>query len=936
MNKKVMTCLLAGTLTSSVLPMMNVYAQENGVVINEIESNGDANDWVEVINTSNVPVDISGWYILDNEPDKHLSDTVPLPSGTILNPGQILVLNETVDFNFGLGKNDSVTLYDGNGNVMDSYAWNSHANGTFARIPDGTGAFVDTSATKGTNNQVIDTSVEKVTTLVINEVNSSPDDLVELMNIGTEALDISGFEIRDNSDDHSFKFKEGTIIQANSLLVVDAKSEGINGTFESAIGIGSGDSIRLFDDKGNLLDSISWTEHASYNGDPALASIGRFPDGTGAFTITKETKGYANDWYAPEGIVINEIESNGDTNDWVEIKNTSSQDIDISGWYILDNDPDKHSSDVNPLPMGTILKAGEYFVFEENNQFSFGLGKEDCVTLHASNGQVIDEYAWTNHANGVFARIPDGTGEFVDYETSTKGSINIKLNPVVLNEVQSKDPDGKDDWIELANPTSQPIDISGLIIKDSEDNHAYTIPEGTTIDANGYYVIYESEFGFGLGKDDSVRIYDGDTLIGSTTWQGHTTPSWGLYPNVNGNEYRSTKEPTPGEENKFSDIPDKEEWNGLENADIIDSESTFLEDSSGLDVRNGWIYGVDNGTGTFWIFKVNDDGNIEFAPGFENGKRVRFQKDANNPSAAGPDAEGITVDTDGMVFIASERDNSDKGTNYNTILMVNPNEDATDLIAQMEWNLTDSLPQVSANMGIEAVEWVSNSDINGLIIDQNTNQPYDSSMYPNSINNGIFFVALEDNGHVYAYVLNNDGSSVQIADIDSKLGGAMGLDYDEINKELWVAADNGYNNLCAKMKFNGTDDISITHVLPPAGLDTSANNEGFAISDVIKDGYRVVYHFTDGVKKNALTQTYLKQETSEQPENPGTTNPDEETPSTDKKDTTTSTSTNKKPNKKHTYTATETNVLSYMASFIVSIIGFIGCILFEKRQLKKK
>ena len=58
-----------------------------------------------------------------------------------------------------------------------------------------------------------------------------------------------------------------------------------------AIGIGSGDSIRLYDNEGNLLDEYSWTEHASYEGDEALASFGRYPDGTGSFVLTKETKG---------------------------------------------------------------------------------------------------------------------------------------------------------------------------------------------------------------------------------------------------------------------------------------------------------------------------------------------------------------------------------------------------------------------------------------------------------------------------------------------------------------------------------------------------------------------------------------------------------------------------------------------------------------------
>ena len=46
-------------------------------------------------------------------------------------------------------------------------------------------------------------------------------------------------------------------------------------------------------------------------------------------------------------------------------------------------------------------------------------------------------------------------------------------------------------------------------------------------------------------------------------------------------------------------------------------------------------------------------------------------------------------------------------------------------------------------MGIEAVEWVSNSNVAGKLFDQNTNKVFDPSNYPN-----------------------------EVADIDSKLGGA--------------------------------------------------------------------------------------------------------------------------------------------------------------------
>ena len=60
----------------------------------------------------------------------------------------------------------------------------------------------------------------------------------------------------------------------------------------------------------------------------------------------------------------------------------------------------------------------------------------------------------------------------MDFATSTKGKLNIVTNPVVINEVQSKDPNGGADWIELANPTNADIDISG-ICPDTENS---TIP----------------------------------------------------------------------------------------------------------------------------------------------------------------------------------------------------------------------------------------------------------------------------------------------------------------------------------------------------------------------------------------------------------------------------------------------------------------------------
>lgn len=856
----------------TITPMQSVHAEEvtGTIKINEVESNDSTTDidWVEIINTGTEAVDLSNWFITDNKDLERLAENKEwrIAEGTVLNPGEILVVEHSdILDNLSLGKEDSVILYDNKNQQQDSFSYTGHAAGTYSRVPDGTGEFVDQDATKGALN-IVEEEEKPEYKLVLNEVNSSPDDWVELMNIGTENMDLSGYEIRDNSDDHRWQFAEGTTIEAGKLFVVEATTEGkvyndetdsyVEGTFESAIGIGSGDSIRIYDKEGNIVDECSWTEHASYDGDAAKASIGRYPDGTGSFVIMKETKGTTNEWYKPQ-VVINEVESDCEdvVSDWVEIYNAGTSDVDISGWYLYDNDPVGHAADIVPVEEGTVLEPGGLYTFEINKDFTFGLGKNDKVTIFNKDGVVIDEFEYVEHAEGVYARIPDGTGEFVDYATSTKGKLNVVTNPVVINEVESKDSNDGVDWLELANPTNEDIDVSGIVVKDNDDTHVYTIPEGTIIPANGFLVIDENLLGFGLGSDDSVRLYEGETLIGSTSWNGHANPTLGLYPDVNGVEYRNTKVATPGAANKFSDIPESINWPGNETTTIYDQNPTFLEDSSGLDFHNGQLYAVDNGTGKFWILDVKKDGSMEFAKGFENGKRVRFQKDANNPAAAGPDTEGISVDGNGMVYFASERDNSAKGVNYNSILMVDPNTEGEDLIALKEWNLTDSLPQVSANMGIESVEWVSSTNVNGKLFDQNTNEAFDIANYPDATANGVFFVALEDNGHVYAYVLNNNGTFVQIADIDSKIGGAMALDYDTYENVLWILSDNGYNNRAAKITFNGTSDVDIIHVNAPTGVDVTANNEGFAIAEYTysKDGQRPVYRFLDGVTSGALS-----------------------------------------------------------------------------------
>ena len=119
------------------------------VRINEVESSGGIpGDWTELYNAGPVAVDVSGWVFRDND-DTH---GYVLPAGSTIAAGGYLVLDEA-QFGFGLGASDSARLFTGGGMLIDSYVWTAHASTTYARCPNGSGAFAaSASSTKGAAN----------------------------------------------------------------------------------------------------------------------------------------------------------------------------------------------------------------------------------------------------------------------------------------------------------------------------------------------------------------------------------------------------------------------------------------------------------------------------------------------------------------------------------------------------------------------------------------------------------------------------------------------------------------------------------------------------------------------------------------------------------------------------------------------------------------
>jgi len=380
-------------------------------------------------------------------------------------------------------------------------------------------------------------------TLRINEVESNggtPGDWVELYNPGSVAVNLSGYLFKDNDNSRTFAIAAGNSIAPGAYYLLEEAAFGF--------GLGAADSARLYNPGGQLVDSFSWTSHAT-------TTYGRCPNATGALTTnTTSTKGTSNDCVAISPIKINEVESNGGTpGDWVELYNPSAAPANIGGFAFKDNDDSRTFA----IPAGTTIAAGGYYLLEEA-AFGFGLGAADSARLFDTSGTVVDSYTWTAHAEITYGRCPNGTGSFGPTSASTKGATNsctaAPITTVKLNEVESNG-GTPGDWFELVNTGSTTVDISGWKMIDNDDTHAFfTFPSGSTIAPGGYLVVEDSSFGFGLGAPDSVRLYDATGAPYETySWATHATTTYGRCPNGSG-AFTTTGTSTKGAANDCGSI----------------------------------------------------------------------------------------------------------------------------------------------------------------------------------------------------------------------------------------------------------------------------------------------------------------------------------------------------------------------------------------------
>lgn len=266
--------------------------------------------------------------------------------------------------------------------------------------------------------------------------------------------------------------------------------------------------------------------------------------------------------------------------DYIELHNGSSEKADISGYGLSDSllEGAKYV-----FPAGTVLEPGAYVVVwcggeaEDGMHAPFKLSAGEEAVLFDASGRPLDTAVLNSVDSGMVLRregevwtqakpcpgYPKTEEGMAEYEKSLKETEDIGL---YINEFMASnatticDSFGSySDWIELYNSTDTDMDISGFGISDNlSQPMKYRFPDGTTIAAKGYLVVFcsgnegmqngelHAPFGLRSYGEDVVIANRAGRIIDSYSFKNQETDvSMARIPDGAG-EFQSNSQPSPG------------------------------------------------------------------------------------------------------------------------------------------------------------------------------------------------------------------------------------------------------------------------------------------------------------------------------------------------------------------------------------------------------
>lgn len=451
--------------------------------------------------------------------------------------------------------------------------------------------------------------------IIINEFVSDPvageKEWIELYNASTSSVDLHGWELYDGAGKiASLDLSLGS----NSFVLVSLSTSKLNN---------GGDSIILKNAFGETVDFViygDWVDETHVDVS-VNAPVGNDPNSVARIVDGQNTGNHKNDFaittkptpsetniiitpivqqpsssgggntqqpnttipqkkYSKGDIVINELVSDpsDETEEFIELFNTTGETIDLTDWFIEDG------SETKTLLEGIITSKG-FFVLEKpkgalNNSgdtvivFDPGGTEIDQVTFGLwDDGNLSDNAPAPKDPLSLIRKIDgqDANNDYYDFvltSTITKGKANIisgvtKEGEIIEQLVGSakinisevfpnpKGSDNENEFIELKNIGTETVNIKDWKLGDSSTKR-YSITQGS-ISPGGYIVFKRSMTGIALNNTggDEVKLYASNgSLVDSMQYPGSVEEDQSYVRREDGSWVWTTSV-TPGKENSI-------------------------------------------------------------------------------------------------------------------------------------------------------------------------------------------------------------------------------------------------------------------------------------------------------------------------------------------------------------------------------------------------
>ena len=513
----------------------------NEIMYNSIEPSATEVEYVELHNSGTAPVDVTGWYLLDDNSLHlrcYLTGTIPAggylvvpgytarvaakyPAATCLNPAQFdgdTNGDGTID-GWGLSNSgDDVRLFNASSVLLDFVPYRTLA--PWPTTPDGQGPSLElmnpafdngngnnwrASVGEGTPCARNDTYLEDAPPLVSDVARSIP------LPTATDMVRVTARV----TDDRGLTAVQLFLDIGNGFAPHSMFDDGLHGDGVAADTVFGADMIAPQPHGTRVRYYVSATDSSpQVSVSPAGAPADYY-----AYTVG----------HRPPRLLINEIVTRNQAGivdealqheDWVELRNLEPVAVDVGGMFLAD-DLDRPRQWRIPAP-SVLPPGGRLLAWCDNDA---GQGPMHATFQLSGSGGVVALFDTVDLGNTpvhvlrfgpsapdvAFGFLPE-TADAPEYiATPTPRASNdgaTRFSPVVINEFLATSSTGlPDDWLEFYNRGTVAVDISGWRVSDDiNPTNPYVFPPGTILPAGGYLSVEEAVLGFGFASEGNEVI----------------------------------------------------------------------------------------------------------------------------------------------------------------------------------------------------------------------------------------------------------------------------------------------------------------------------------------------------------------------------------------------------------------------------------------------